>query len=628
MRNTINPINVAKSAERQVQAFKKAESDKIQEIKDTRNQLVDMKRTLSALIYAAGSGFLDLYPQAEGFIEGRIKTLDSIEIKTKNEITEVFSEIEANPLINQEEILKKIAAINFKDLFAFSVVTTTTPERFNTGSDEKNGELRSLSQEVVATKKRIKEHDEFTIANIKIKNKLTSAIEELRDFETGAMTSSQISEAIETRKQELVSNHTSLSSQQVAKIIDECVSLAGQRSMEQISTQIAERREFLENTTRNIEYGKINIERTKEVLKKVLRDLQYKMSAFYVENLSNFSIFKFWGTTPNRNAKPMNKPGFRSMNTGYDVVFTDDEGQGTTIKFEAQGKGEIDYEDAEFSARGASYHEAQKTKDGIISKNIVMPDFTIIGKDLTRKIEKSIRVKYNDVTSMEDFEDFGMHNEVKEYNEYKGRISAQIKAEDGDNKQSRRKIKKKMSELFESTKEFLIQKEIDAKVAEAIDMMAENKDFGNKIKKNSEYEEFYNRQIELIRQSNPELSEQEIIHMAKVKLLYRLKELEILKYAETSIPIYFRANLDQIDSSDISIYWYTPGESMYRFFVNRLNGLKDEDGKYIIEPQEQQKRALLRLSGLFDGDINNFYTYEKSSGILKKSNESHDGNER
>ena len=61
MRNTINPINVAKSAERQVQAFKKAESDKIQEIKDTRNQLVDMKRTLSALIYAAGSGFLDLH---------------------------------------------------------------------------------------------------------------------------------------------------------------------------------------------------------------------------------------------------------------------------------------------------------------------------------------------------------------------------------------------------------------------------------------------------------------------------------------------------------------------------------------------------------------------------------------
>lgn len=628
MKNTINPISVAGSAEKQVQVFKKSERDKIQEIKNTRNQLADMKRTLSALIYAAGSGFLDLYPQAEGFIEGRIKTLDSIEIKTKNEITEILNEIESNPLINQEEILKRIARINFKDLFAFSVVTTTTPERFKTGNDEKNTELGDLSKEVVATRKRVKEHEEFTTANLKIKNKLTSSIEELREFENGAMTGEEISEAIEIRKQQLVSNYGNLSSQEVAKIIDECVSLAGQRSVEQISDQIAEKREFLENTTRNVEYGKINIEHTKEVLKKALRDLQYKMSAFYVENLAKFSIFKFWGTTPNRNAKPMSKPGFRSMNTGYGVIFTDDNGQKATIKFEAQGKGEIDYKDAEFSAKGAAYHEAQKTKDGIISKNIVMPDFTIIGKDLTRKIEKAIRVKYSDVTSIDDFEDFGLHDEVKEYNEYKSRISEAIKAEDGDNKQSRRRIKKKMSEVFESTKEFLIQKEVDAKVAEYIDIMAENKEFDNKISGSAENEEFYNRQIQIIRQSNPKLSDEQVIHMAKVRLLYRLKELEILKYAETSIPMYFRANLDQMDSSDISIYWYTPGESIYRFFVNRLNGLKDEDGKYVIEPQEQQKRALLRLSGLFDGDESNFYTYEKNSGILKEINESPDDGER
>ncbi|MBP3707630.1 MAG: hypothetical protein J6J36_03380 [Clostridia bacterium] len=628
MNNTINPINVAISAERQVQAFKKAESEKIQEIKNIRNQLADMKRTLSALIYAAGSGFLDVYPQAEGFIEGRIKTLDSIEIKTRNEITEVLSEIEEDPLINQQEILKKIAAINFKDLFAFSVVTTTTPERFMTGNDEKNEELGTLGQEVVATKKRIKEHKEFTAANKKIKNKLTSTIEELKDYETGAMTDAEISEAIESRKQELVSNHTTFSSEEVAKIIDECVSLARQRSKEQISTQIEERREFLDNTTHNVEYGKINIERTKGVLKRALRDLQYKMSAFYVENLASFSIFKFWGTTSNRNAKPMNKPGFRSMNTGYEVTFTDDENKGTTIKFEAQGKGEIDYEDAEFSAKGASYHEAQKTKDGIISKNIVMPDFTIIGKDLTNKIEKAIRGKYSDITSIEDFEDLDMHKAVDEYNSYKKRISEEVKKEDGDNKQSKRKIKKKMAEVFERTKEFFIQKEIDAKVTECVNMMAENKDFCSKIKENPENEEFYNKQIQLIRKSNPELSERKIAHMARVKLLYRLKELEILKYAETSIPMYFRTNLEQISSPDISIYWYTPGESIYRFFVNRLNGLKDEDGKYVIEPQEQQKRALLRLGGLFDGDINNFYTYGKKSGILKSPNESPDEGER
>ena len=35
-------------------------------------------------------------------------------------------------------------------------------------------------------------------------------------------------------------------------------------------------------------------------------------------------------------------------------------------------------------------------------------------------------------------------------------------------------------------------------------------------------------------------------------------------------------------------------------------------GKYKYEPQEQQKKALLKLTGLFEDDINNLYTYNRA----------------
>ena len=58
------------------------------------------------------------------------------------------------------------------------------------------------------------------------------------------------------------------------------------------------------------------------------------------------------------------------------------------------------------------------------------------------------------------------------------------------------------------------------------------------------------------------------------------KENEIKEYAKTSIPIFFKANLPQKDNEEPLVYWFSTGESLYRFFVNRLNGLKDENGKY------------------------------------------------
>ena len=39
--------------------------------------------------------------------------------------------------------------------------------------------------------------------------------------------------------------------------------------------------------------------------------------------------------------------------------------------------------------------------------------------------------------------------------------------------------------------------------------------------------------------------------------------------------------------------------------------LKDENGKFKYEPQEQQKRALLQLTGLFEENEENFYTYNR-----------------
>ena len=97
MMENMNPTNVAESAERQLLALKKSQDKKIKEVQDERAYIVSLRRTLSDLIYATGTAFKSVYPQAEGFIEGRIKSLDSIEIKTRNEFTEVLSHIEENP---------------------------------------------------------------------------------------------------------------------------------------------------------------------------------------------------------------------------------------------------------------------------------------------------------------------------------------------------------------------------------------------------------------------------------------------------------------------------------------------------------------------------------------------------
>lgn len=621
-KKNIDPEKVADSAEKQLLSLKKAQDDKIQEVKQEQHRMVELKRTLSALIYSAGSGYVSVYPQAEGFIEGRIKTLDSIETKTKNEITEILSQIEENPDIDQQEILNKISKIDFKDLFAFSVVTTDTPERFKTGSDEKNAEFTNLSSEITTSKKRIAEHEDFTESNKSQVIKLTNIITNLREKENSAIAEKKKEEQIEELKNEILGKAGNASNEELNQLLNEMVNLAQKDVKENIQEEISEKTEFLNNAKNNVAYGESNLIRTVNVLKKALRDLQYKMSEYYVENLSKFSIFKFWGTTSIRNPKRMVKPGFRAVNTGYKVVFTDSNGEETTMKFEAQGKGGLDYEDAEFSALGAEYHEAQKTKDGIISKNIEMPDFTIIGNDLTNKIEKEIRTKYSDVTTIEDFEELGMDSLVNQIKEYEQIISKEIQEKGGANNLTKKEIRKKVMQAFALAKESCIQKEIEDKINICIDKMADSESFDNKIAKNQENKAIYDEERAKIQKNNADYSEEEINHMAKVRVLYRLKEKEIKQYASTSVPMFFRANLPKKVDEEISVYWFSTGESIYRFFVNRLNGLKDSNGKYRYEPKEQQKKALLKLTNLFEDEFNNFYTYDKKSnsfGVLSKS---------
>ena len=546
MMENMNPTNVAESAERQLLALKKSQDKKIKEVQDEREYIVSLRRTLSDLIYATGTAFKSVYPQAEGFIEGRIKSPDSIEIKTRNEFTEVLSHIEENPNIDQDEVLRRISEIDFKDLFAFSVVTTDTPDRFKTGSDEKNEEFTKLSSEISIAKKRMNEHRDFSKTNRAQLIDLTNDIATLRAEESKAISKEEKERRLEEIRLQILNEYENLTKEQLEKLLRQQEEISKAKTKEDIEQQVEEKNKFLASAKINLTYGQSNLERTEAVYKKALRDLQYKMSEYYVENLSKFSTFKFWGTTPIRTPKRMVKPGFRAVNTGYKVRFSNKKGS-TELKFEAQGKGGLDYEDAEFSALGAEYHEAQKTKDGIISKNIEMPDFTIIGDDLTKKIESEVRSKYSDISSFEDLEYLGMKNELDELKRYEQKITEDLQKEGGVNSLT-----------------------------------------------------------------NKELTKSELIHNAKIGTLYKLKENEIKEYAKTSIPIFFKANLPQKDNEEPLVYWFSTGESLYRFFVNRLNGLKDENGKYKYEPQEQQKKALLKLTGLFEDDINNLYTYNRS----------------
>lgn len=568
------PNEVATSAEKQLTDLENAKDRKMAEVLQEREYILALKRTVLALVYATGSSYRSVYPGGEGFVEGRIKSKDSITTKTRNEFTEILSVIEENPNIDQKEILDKISKIDFKDILAFSVISTVPPKRFRTGSDEVNRKLTALREELDTSQSRIDEHNSYIKRKREKVTELTNVMNELKS-------------KLNNLKKDTEAGNEEIEKQ--VKALEERIEVVGGEVIE---------------AKGDIEYGQGNLERTQNVYTSTLRELQYRMSDYYVSNLEKFSNFKFLGTVPIRKPKQIIKPNFRATNTGFSVVFSGLENpeHKCKINFEAQGKGGLDYYDAEFSAAGAEYHEEQKTKDGIISKKTEMPDFTIIGKNITDKIESKIRRKYEDMASMEDLsenlEDKKIQEIYEELKKYEERISKEIEEKEGINVVSKSAIKKKMNTAYTSAIENLIQKEIEEKVDECIDAMADSASFSKKINEDEELSRFFESEKERLSADNIEKSREEIEHDAKVNLLYHMKENEIKEYAKTAIPTFFRANLPSDSKDEIIVYLYTTGESIYRYFANKLNGLKDESGKFKYEPQEQQKRALLKLKRL------------------------------
>lgn len=571
-RKQMEPDEVAKSAERQLIDLKQAQNRKMQELMKQRENIVNKTRTIQTIAYAVASTYREVFPGAGGFIELRIKTPDSITTKLRNEFTEILDKKQEDPHIDQEKIIKAIDKINLKDILAFSVITSVPPQKFRTGDDSLNQKLTELAEELRTTGNRIKAHVRF----------ISDSEKEIRDLSN------------EIKK---VNN----------MVIDN-------KAKQDLTNTL----QNLSNFTRdNVEYGERNKERTEETYNKTLRELQYEMSSYFVSNLSKFSTFKFWGAKEIRLPKLMQKPGFRAVNTGYSVTFSNEKNQ-FKLDFEAQGKGEMDYLDAEFSALGALYHEEQKTKDGLISKKIDMPDFTLIGADRTKKIEYKTRRKYQEITSIEDFTtdkgNFNMEIEYKNLKEYEAKITKELISKYGDNKYSKDEVTRKMNEAFVVAKEHLIQNEIEDEINKKISEFANGDYVKEKIQGNEELTNMYNEEKEKLENSNvSNMSEEEIENNARIRVWYHIKEREIAEYAKNSIPTFSRVAIPDNPQDEVMVYTFTTGESIYRYFYNKLNGLKDENGKYKFEPKEQQKRALLKLTGLFEEDYSSFYTYNKET---------------
>ncbi len=571
-RKPMEPDAVAASAERQLIELKQAQSKKMQEFMKQRENIANNSRTIQAIAYAVASTYREVFPGAGGFIELRIKTPDSIATKIRNEFTEILDKKQEDLHINQTEILKDIDRIDLKDILAFSVITSVPPQKFRTGDDSVNQKLTELAEELKTTASRIKAHIRF----------ISDSEKKIKDL-----------------------------SNEMKKVNNMVIDNKAKQDLTNILQNSADYAKY------NVEYGEQNKERTEETYNKTLRELQYEMSSYFVSNLSKFSTFKFWGAKEIRIPKMMQKPGFRAVNTGYNVIFSDEKNQ-FKLNFEAQGKGEMDYLDAEFSALGALYHEEQKTKDGLISKKIDMPDFTIIGSDRTKKIEYKTRRKYQEINTIEDLtanaDNSNMRYEYENLKAYEARITEEIIGKYGDNKYSKDEVTKKMNEVFAVAKEHLIQNEIEAEINKKISEFANGDYVKGKIQGNEELTRMYEDEKRKLENSNTSnMTEEEIENNARIRVLYLTKEREIAEYAKNSIPTFSRVVIPDNPQDEVMVYTFTTGESIYRYFYNKLNGLRDENGKYKFEPKEQQKRALLKLTGLFEEDYSSFYTYNRET---------------
>lgn len=616
-----SPVDSTRSAAAQLIDLRKAKDSKIEELLQKRENIINQSGTVQTIAYEIGNAFKTVFPGAEGFIELRIKTPNSITTKARNEFTEILNELaERNETIEdgkgQKKIIARIKKIDFKDILAFTVITTVPPKKFRTGNDELNERLTKLAEKLSVTESRLKEHEQHVNDSKEDMVNLSKELNDLKDKLITAMTKEEKKQRIEELTNQIVSANSN--EEEARRLIEELTQVVVEADKETITGIIDDRSKQFTKAKDNLEYEEVSLSRTNENYMADLRELQYQMSSYFVSNLTKFSTFMYWGTKEIRQPKEIKKPGFRTVNTGYNIAFSDDSNGQFSLDFEVQGKGKLDYDDAEFSALGALYHEEQKTKDGLISKKTDMPDFTIIGAEQTRRIEREIRLKYQDITSPEDLlNNLSGESAVENYQllkDYEETIREQFQTEYGDNLLSKEKTNKKLRKAFNTFKENLIQNEVEAEVDRQIDEFADLEMVKQRIQDKEELTQVYEKEKQRLESDNKKgLTQEEIEHKARVRVLYYAKEREIAKLAENSIPIFSRANLSSSVDDEVMIYTFTTGESIYRYYINKLNGLKDENGKYRFDPQEQQKRALLKLTGLFEEEKSNFYTYHRKN---------------
>lgn len=198
----------------------------------------------------------------------------------------------------------------------------------------------------------------------------------------------------------------------------------------------------------------------------------------------------------------------------------------------------------------------------------------------------------------------------------------------------------KINEACDTAKEHVIQAEIEKRIKLRIDKKADEKSHIKDVldTNNKEVHSVYMKEVERLtvlykakqgdtkedKNGHEDEKEQEerIKHEARVKALYYIKEQEIREITKDIVPIFFLANISDNREDNSMVYYRSTGEAIYRYYYNRLNGLKKGNGyEEKLEPQEQQKKALLKLTGLFEEDEENFFIYDKKKNVRIDLNE-------
>lgn len=642
----------AKSVQTALESSNRVKNKKIREELKKREDIVARQELVQTVAHTLAEAYREVFPGSEGFIEFRVKSKESIKTKVDNKIKEIIqnkakkneknqpeqenkeeqenqadsgnkeeqenSEDQESPE-DQKKIKEAINALDIKDILAFTVITTEPPRLFKIGDGEAYRKFQKIVGEMETSKLRLEEHSRFIDTNDKKVRSLRGQIEELKAELSQAKESEKKQEEIEELKKQL---QQAKKGEELSFLAEKLIELNSEQTKEELTQIIKQKSEEYIELESAVEYGEKNYERTEETYSRELRELQYEMSSYFVNHLKDILSYKFDEIESIKEPKKIQKPNFRAINTGY-AIKTLPGKKGFTLKFEAQGKGKLDYDDGEFTAEGAMYHDIQQQENMKVPKNTNLLEsgvmnFALIEAKDVKDIEESVRRKYKDIVDIEDFTENLNDDELKaEYSElkaYEEKVKEQVTEEFGDTHLARRELRTKMQEAITSAREHLIQNEIERRIDREVDKFADSPKTIEQIKSKEKLKEVYEQAKDDIKKdSKPKKSKEEIEHEARVRVLYYAKEQEILQLANEIIPTYSRANIPNNPDEEIVVYTFTPGESIYRYLYNRLNGLKDEHGKYVIEPQEQQKRALFKLAGLFQTDDANFLTYDRNA---------------